>query len=180
MSSKFTNDTLKATLKWAFVHKPKSHQNLKDLGIDAQDSFQVNAYAPRAELEDFLTRNEISLQVMNPSTEQMQDRIKEDDDGTFLVIKRPATNAQGKAATIKVEDAGGNLISEDILIGNGTAANVHVFTYPKSRGKGRVMRLSGITVTNLVEFSSDQTAAADQEATLAAHSRDSGDLEALS
>jgi hypothetical protein len=182
--SEITNAQFESTIRWAHVHTAKDNSRFNgaptyqvDLVLDSDE--QV------AKLEGLLEANNISLEVLNPNTGKMQPRIKTDAEGTrFLTLKRNATNAEGKDVSINVTDATGNAIPESILIGNGSKAIVHFFTYPMKGKAGNTLRLSGLQVLDLVQaerkggfkpkagFTINDLNALDQEATMAAYSRD--------
>jgi hypothetical protein len=180
-----TNASFESKIRWAHVHTAKDNSR-----FNSASTYQVDLVLDTAEqiskLEGLLEANNISLEVLNPNTGQMQSRIKTDAEGVrYLTIKRNAVNASGKEAKIAVTDAGGAILPDSVLIGNGSTAIVHFFMYPMKGKPGNTLRLSGVQILDLVQaegksagfkpkqgFSINDLNALNEEGTMAVNSRD--------
>lgn len=147
--SNIRNAKITSKVRWASVHRPRKNH------FSGDTFFQVDVVLDTseklAEMEKLLEAHNVSLMVINPGTGEMQPRINTDKEGTrFLTIKSPEFNSEGKRTKIRVKDTKGKPINPAVRIGNGTTATVEFFTYPKKRGKGSTLRLSGLTIVDFV------------------------------
>lgn len=127
MATKFFD--LTGTVKWAKVRKPD----------DKYNNWTVNFYP-----------DERSWRIFQDSG--LQIRPKEDEDGKFVIFRRPAEKLI-KSELVKFEppkvwDA--NNQAFDGIIGNGSSATVKVAVYDTVKGKGH--RWEAIRVDKLVEY----------------------------
>lgn len=127
MATKFID--LTGMVKWAKVRKPD----------DKYNNWTVNFYP-----------DERSNRVFKESG--LQIRPKHDDDGEFLVFRRPAEKLiKGEIVKFeppKVWDADNK--PYDGIIGNGSSATIKVAVYDTVKGKGH--RWEAIRVDKLVEY----------------------------
>jgi hypothetical protein len=85
--------------------------------------------------------------------------VKQDDDGYFVVFKRPTEKKFGNEIKMfsppEVLDADGNTM-HNIMIGNGSDVTVKVECYkynkPFKKGRGRAIRLVSVRVDNLITY----------------------------
>jgi hypothetical protein len=87
----------------------------------------------------------------------LQQRVRENDEGKFVVFKRPEMKKwkvrDGESQAFdppRVTDVDGNLWPTDRLIGNGSAITVKLDVYNTVNGKGA--RLDGVRVDEWVEY----------------------------
>jgi hypothetical protein len=144
----FMNGELQAKVEYAFVHNAFQYGN-------GTPTFKVTALLETDEqvkaAEGLLEAHGVSLQVRNPNTDEMINRIRPNKQGIMcLTFTRKATNSQGHEANITVVDADTNIIPKSILIGNGSTAIISFFSYQPPGKKSRALRLSGLQVLDLV------------------------------
>ena len=87
-------------------------------------------------------------------------KFRIEDDTEVCNVQRKATNAKGED-TPPVVVNGAKVATDPSLIGNGSKANVKLFTYPYTTKDGREgikTILLGVQVTDLVEFTPDPVA----------------------
>lgn len=134
MATKFID--LTGTVKWAKVRKPD----------DKYNNWTVNFYP-----------DDRSWKIFQDSG--LQIRPKEDEDGKFVIFRRPAEKVIKselvKFNPPKVWDASNQPF--DGIIGNGSSATVKVAVYDTVKGKGH--RWEAIRVDKLVEYVPPETAA---------------------
>lgn len=139
---------LEAIVDYARVHSPSTANST--VGTYSV-SIRLTTPEEVKSLKQLFKEHNVSLTVLNPVTEEKQSRLRDNKDGTFSFnVKRDAVSSTGKVAVIDVVDAEGNPIPKNILIGNGSRAIVHMFSYQGK--KGGVLRLSGLQVLDLVPF----------------------------
>jgi hypothetical protein len=181
--SELVNGEFECNVEWVYAHQPKERYRAKNGEKDFLVTCILDTPELKKKMEGLLEAHNVSLQVINPGTRALVDRIRPDKTGKdVLTIKRPEFNSRGKRASIKVTDAAGNDIPSNIGIGAGSRAIVHFYVYQGQNGG--VMQLSGLQILDLVPiekkssntfkakegFSINDLAAEDAQATYAAHS----------
>ena len=135
-----TSASFEATIEWAHVHKPSKY-----------GAYEVNALLDTpeqlAKAEGLLEA--LSIGLVNKDNNA---RIKTKEDGTkYLKFRRNAVNRQGTPAVIDVVDASGAIIPANVMIGNGSRAIIHFFTYKLPSG-GTGFQLGKLQVLDLVKL----------------------------
>lgn len=109
---------------------------------------------------------DVQLRGTKPQRKTMQSlglKMRMEDGVEVTNVTRKATNAKGDSITIPVVDKELNPVDPK-AIGNGTVANVKLFTYPYKTSDGREGEktiLMAIQVVDLVEFDATATGGID-------------------
>lgn len=84
--------------------------------------------------------------------------------GDYLVLRKPELNYEGeKNEPIRIYDSSGKPWDEDVLIGNGTRADVKLTIRDWGRGKKSSIYTTAIRIQEHVEYESDEFAAMDSK-----------------
>lgn len=93
--------------------------------------------------------------------EGILNEVKQDDEGSYITLKRPMFKNWGKGdeplTPPEVIDANNQPIPNSTLIGNGSDVTVKVECYkyrkPFNKGQGRAIRLVGVKVEHMIPYS---------------------------
>lgn len=161
--SDIKNVQFKAKVEFAKVHEPetkfkKEGEYSVTLVLDTKESQEA--------FKQLMIEHGVSSTVFNPKTKKVQNRLQDKGDGSLrFTVKRGALSKKGEKVEIKVGDAKGNIVPKSVLIGNGSVAIVHMFSYPLVGPDGEfqidpdtgkpegTFKLSGLQVTHLVPYS---------------------------
>lgn len=161
--SEIKNVVFTSTIEFAKVHEPdtkfkKDGEYSVTLVLDTPEKIK--------EFKAIMAEHGIPETVMNPRTRKVQPKLQDKGDGKLrFTVKRPALSRNGEKVEILVGNALGHIVPKSVLIGNGTLADVHMFTYPIKDMNGDLvldpdtgkpegaLRLSKLQVRKLVRYS---------------------------
>lgn len=144
---------LKGTLEYARVHTPRNKFGTNgDSLLEKEFSLNLLLDSPEAMASYEAIKKEFNI----PDTIMGHPKVKTKEDGTpFVAVKSNAAfmrDGEIVPMSPEVVDCEGKAISKDVLIGNGSKANVAVKAYVNNRtGQGN-FKLAGVQVTELVQF----------------------------
>lgn len=142
--------TLTGTVKWAHkLFEPDQYE-------DNDPRYTVSFYPDATSREIFLEKKK---------QYKLANRIRQDDEGTFVVLGRPHLPKVFKGKVIfrggppKVTDADGNPWDTEKLVGNGSAVEIVTELYQTKKNGGS--RILSVKITDWVEYEAEDVEEAD-------------------
>lgn len=155
MSDQAGTHFLKGSLEYAFVHAPKEKYKTTEEGLLGFE-YVVNLLLDTPEAVE--AYNALKVKYNIPDKINGYDKVRFKEDGTPYITLRRTAGKEDKLTkkivpvTITVVDKNNNPIPSNIIIGNGSTANVAVVGYIAPSTKQGNLQLLGVQVLNLVEF----------------------------
>lgn len=156
--NEYVTEFLRGIVDYASVHKPKNKYGKENSKFPNDKEFSVTMRmddtTTRKQFESLLKKHNAALQVKNPQTMSMVDRIRANKDGKLQVqFKSSAVDFDGNERELQVVYADKKPVPKDVLIGNGSEV-ILALTFSKDAvtKETKSIFLSGLQVIKLNKY----------------------------
>jgi hypothetical protein len=156
--TEYVTEFLRGTIDFASVHSPKNKYGKENSKFPNDKEYSLTMRMDNEEtlksFKDLLKKHNAPLQVKNPQTLTMVDRIRPDKNGVLKVqFKTSYVDHNGLEKELQVIDKNKKPIPKETLIGNGSEAIVAItFSKDPTTKETKSIFLAGLQVINLKKY----------------------------